>query len=308
MPTRRWPKLALMHKIETTYRTDAVPVAADAIVATNVSMTPFEAEEVNRDLMLPYMGNQGIVLAGVHARLEFEVEIAGAGAAGTVPRYGSLLRVCGMAEVVTAGTGVDYAIVEDGVDSGTLYFNSDGVRHVIVGARGNVQLTFTPKQIPKYRFSITGMLGTITDATMPAITMAGWITPLIVSDANTDMTLHGWASVAESLQIDLGNTVTPRFLIGDEKVIISDRRTTGTAVVEARAIAEIDWFGRALARTRGALALTHGTVAGNIVSVTGPALEIGRPTQGQTDNIVNYTLPLSFCPVTGRDELSISVR
>lgn len=308
MPARRWSKLALLHAIEATYRTDAAPAAADAIIATNINFTAFEAEEVSRDLFLPYMGNQGVVLAGVHGRIEFDVEIAGAGAAGTVPKYGSLLRACGMSETVTAATSVEYEIVEDGVESSTLYFNSDGVQHVFLGSRANVQLTFTPKQIPKYRFSMVGMLGDITDAALPAVTQAGWITPEIVNMTNTQMSLHGWSAVAENLQIDLGNQLTPRFLIGDEKVMISDRRSTGTTVVEARHLADINWFDRALNRTRGALSLIHGTAAGNIVEVTAPAVELGRPTQGETDRIVNYSIPLSLCPVNGRDELSIAVR
>ena len=54
--------------------------------------------------------------------------------------------------------------------------------------------------------------------------------------------------------------------------------------------------------------VVHGTVEGNIVEITGPALEIGKITQGQTDGILNYSLPLSFCPVAGRDELVIIAR
>lgn len=308
MPVRRWRKLAMLHKLEAVYGTDAAPVAADGIVATNITFTPFQAEEVSRDLFLPYMGNQGVVLAAVHGRIEFDVEIAGAGDAGDVPRYGSLLRACGMSETVTADTMVEYEIIEDAVESGSLYFNSDGVQHVFLGSQANVALSFTPKQIPKYRFTVVGLLGTISDAAMPAVTMAGWVTPLIVNKANTTMSLHGGGSVAESLSIDLGNTLTPRFLIGDERIMISDRKTTGSAVVEARHLAEINYFQRALDRTRGALSLIHGTAAGNIVEVAAPAVELGTPTQGQTDGIINYTIPLSFCPVLGRDELKITVR
>lgn len=308
MAVRRWRKLAMLHKLEATYGTDAAPLAANGIVATNITFTPFQAEEVSRDLFLPYMGNQGVVLAAVHGRIEFDVEIAGAGAAGTVPRYGSLLRACGMSETVTAATSVEYEIIEDAVESGTLYFNSDGVQHVFLGSQCNVALTFTPKQIPKYRFSVVGLLGEIEDAAMPAVTMAGWITPLIVNKANTTLQLHGGGSVAESLSVDLGNTLTPRFLIGDERIMISDRKSTGSAVVEARHLAEINYFQRALDRTRDDLILVHGTVAGNIVEVTGPAVELGSPTQGQTDGIINYTIPLSFCPVAGMDELKITVR
>lgn len=308
MAIRLFRKPAILADIEADYAVSAAPVAANAMIGTNVSLTPLEADEVDRDLYLPYLGNQGIILAGIHARLELEVEIAGAGTAGDAPKYGPLLRMCGLAETLAVGVDATYSIVEDAVESGTIFFEMDGVRHVLLGARGNVSMNFAPKGIPRYRFAITGLLGTITDQPLTQVTMDGWQTPLECSSSNTTMSLHGWASVAENLTIDLGNTVTPRFLIGSESVIISNRRSTGTAVVEAKSLAEIDWFGAALSRARGALSMVHGTAAGNIVEVTAPAIEIGKITQGQTDGILNYSVPLSLCPVTGRDELQIIVR
>lgn len=309
MSARRFKKLSILHKVETAYGTDIVPAAADAIIAKNVTFTPLEGQEVERDLMLPYMGNQGVVLAGTYARLEFDVPIAGAGAAGTVPKFGSLLRVCGMAEVIAAATSVTYSIVEEAAESGSLYFIMDKTRHVLLGGRANVALNYTAKGIPTFRFTYLGLLGTISDiASMPVVSLAGWPDALVVSKANTIMTLHGQAAIAESLALDLGNTVTPRHLIGDERMLISDRKSSGTAVVEARAIAEVNWFAKALSRERGALSMVHGITAGNIVQVTAPAVEIGRPTIGQTDNIANYTLPLALCPSAGLDELSIIVR
>lgn len=305
---RRWNKLAILHKIEDTYRTDAAPTAANAILGKNVTFTPIEGQEVSRDLMLPYMGNQGVILTGTYGRIEFDVEVAGAGAAGTVPRYGSLLRVAGLAETVAAD-GVTYSIVEDDVESGSIYFVSDGVRHVLLGGRANVAFTFTPSAIPVFRVTYTGLLGNISDVeAMPAVDAGDWITPVPVSMANSTMSLHGWEAVAESLSVDLGNTLTPRFMIGDEVVMISNRSSTGTAVVEGRSLDTVNWFDRALKRMRGPLEFQHGKTVGNIVEISAPAVEIGRPTQGQTDNIVNYSLPLSLVPVAGRDELVITVR
>lgn len=309
MSIRRYKKLAILHKVEATYGTDAAPVDADALIASNVSFTPIEGEEVSRDLMLPYLGNQGVILAGLHATLEFDIECAGAGVAGDVPRFGGLLRTCGMAETVTAETSVTYSIVEDDVESGSIYFIQDGVQHVILGARGNVTWDFTPKGIPKMRYRMTGLLGTISDvATLPAVSAATLVVPLVVSKANTVQNLHGWPAVAESLSIDLGNEVTPRFLIGDELIAITDRNTSGSTTVEARDLATVNWFEKAMNRERGALSLVHGTVAGNTVEITAPEIEIGKPTQGQTNNVVNYTLPLLFAPNAGRDEIVITVR
>lgn len=307
MAVRRWRKLAMLHKLEEIYMDDAQPGAVDSIVATNISFTPIQADEVSRDLFMPYLGNHGVVLAAEYGQIEFDIEIAGAGAAGAVPKYGSLLQITGMAETALGGEVV-YSIIEDNVPSGTIYFNSDGVQHVFIGAQANLTLTFTPKQIPKFRFTVMGMLGDITDAPLPAFSLDGLITPIVVSKAKTTMSLHGAGSVAESLTIDLGNTLTPRFLIGDERIMISDRKSTGTAVVEGRSLAEVNWFAKARSRERGALNLTHGTAAGNTVEVNGVAVEIGRPTQGETDGIVNYSLPLSLCPVNGLDELTITVR
>lgn len=308
MAVRRHKKLAALVAIEATYGVDAAPAAADAIIMSNVTFTPLEGDEVSRDLILPYLGNQGMVITGQYGRIECDVEIAGSGTAGTAPAYDALMRACGLAQTITTDTSVEYTLVEDDQESVSIYFIQDKVQHVLLGARGTMSLSLAPKQIPHFRFTITGLIGTITDVTNPTFSMTGWETPLPVSKANTTMSLMGWSSVAESLSIDLGWTVTPRFLIGDELVLLSDRSSTGTAVVEAKAISEIDWFTAAKDRTRGALSLVHGTAAGNIVEITAPSVEIGKPTQGQTDNIVNYSLPLALCPDTGLDEVSILVR
>lgn len=306
---RRWEQLAVLNKIETTYRTDATPAAADAILLSNVSFTPMDGTEIQRARMLPYMGNQGVILAGLYARLEGDIELAGAGAAGTVPRYGSVLRAAGLAETIAAGVSVTYDIVEAAQESASLYFISDKVRHIILGARTNLTLSWTALDVPRIRVTWVGLLGTIADvASMPAVSDAAWMTPLPVEEANTVLEVHGWSAVAESLSLDLGNTLTPRFLIGDSGVPITARSATGTAVVEARSIATIDWFARSKARTRAPLSITHGVTAGNIVEVTAPAVEIGKPAPGEKDGIANYSLPLALCPVSGRDELKIIVR
>lgn len=308
MSIRRWNRLAFLHKLEATYAADAAPAVADAIVASNITFEPLKADEEMRDLLLPYLGHQGAILTGEHGRIEFDVELAGAGAAGDVPKYGSLLRACGMAETVTAGNDVTYSIVEDGVESGTIYFNHDGVQHIFLGGQANVQPGLTAKRIPKFRFSMLGLLGSVTDVALPAVTDTGWVKPVHVSKANTSMTLHGWTAEALNVNLDLGNVLTPRFLIGSEAVRITDRKSKGTTVVDAKSMATVNWFDIARARTRAAFALQHGTTAGNIVEFNAPAVEIGAPSQSQDSNVITYSLPLALCPNTGRDELTITVR
>jgi hypothetical protein len=304
---RKFRKLAVLLKSEAVYGTDSVPTgAANAMQVSNAELTPLEGEDVSRDLVRPELGHQGIILVQNRASLAFDVEIAGSGVAGTAPGWGPAARACGRSEVIDPGVDVEYVPDDEGTDAVSIYFLLDGVRHILLGSRGNMSWSLAPGAIPRFRFTMKGLLGTITDQALPAVDLVKFIKPVPVSKANTTMTLHGWAAVAESLSIDLANQVEGRFLIGHESIEITDRKSTGTAVVEARSMATKNWFQIAQDGTLGALAVQHGIVAGNIIEFSAAAgVQIGRPTQGQSQGIANYSLPLMF---TGVPDLTIRVR
>jgi hypothetical protein len=300
----------ILAKIETTYGTDATPTgAANAILAVNIQPEPILGTQVSRDLMLPYLGHQGMVLSGTYGRLKFEVELAGSGAAGTAPAWGPLLRGCGMAEVITAGQDTKYNFVSQSEESLSLYYNEDGIKHVLVGARGAWTFQASPSAIPRLVFTFTGLLGTITDAAAPAVTLTSWKKPVPVNKTNTTLNLHGYTGPCESFSVDTGIQIAPRLLINGESIEISDRKVTGQAVVELAPLATIDWFNRALNATDGTLAFQHGIVAGNIVQMNGGVVQVGPPTYGATNGIRNITTPLMLKPsAAGNDELQIVVK
>ncbi|WP_085025593.1 phage tail tube protein [Ensifer aridi] len=307
---RFYRNLAILAKNEATYGVDAVPTgAANAMLMVNARLEPLVGQDLSRDLLLPYMGQQGIILDGNYARLTGEIEIAGAGAAGTAPAYGPMLRACAMQEVIDAGVDVQYKPVSKLQEAATIYFNADGVRHVLLGSRGSFTLNLTPLQIPRFTFTMTGLLGTITDTALPAVTLNAWQTPVAVNKANTTFSLHGLAGACEGVTMDIGNQIEPRFLIGSESIEHVDRQMTGSAIMEAVSLATKNWFQIALASTKGVLAAAHGTVAGNIVEFDAPAVQIGRPTLGETQRILNNTLPLFYTPTAaGNDEFTITVK
>jgi hypothetical protein len=305
-------KLLLLAKIETGYGTDALPTgAANALVVRDVTFTPLEAEEIKRDVNAPYFGHQGVILAGYYAKLECGVELAGSGAAGTVPAWGVLARACGMSETILATTSVTYAPVTSGQEAVSLYWHMDGRRHVLLGVRGSLSVSMDAQKLPVIKYVLTGLYGTITDTAMPAPTWPTPPKPLVPSKTNTPVfTLHGYSAVMETFSLDLGNMVEPRLLVGSESIEITNRETTGSTTLQADQVANIDWFAKAISRARGALAITHGLTAGNIIQIAAPAVEVGKPTFGSSNNILNNTLPLAFCPSasTGNDELSIVVK
>lgn len=302
--------LATLFKIEATYGVDAVPTGlANAIQFNDVTLVPMAGNRVSRALLKPYMGHQGVFLTGTHATLRGSVELAGAGEPGTIPAYGPLLRACGMHETVTEDEDVVYNPVSRSFEAGTLYYNLDGVLHVLLGTRGTFSIALSPAAIPLITFDFKGLKGTITDTALPAVMdYDGFIEPVPVDDVNTSMSLHGWDAIAESINIDLAATVEPRMLIGEKSVKITDRQATGVAVVQAASLATKDWFAIAAARAKGELAVQHGTVAGNIIEINAGAVQVGEPTQGSSQGIANYSLDLMLTPPAGNDEFTITVR
>jgi len=100
-------KRLILAETETQYGTDPSPGAADAVLVRDLSITPLQSDVVSRDLIRPYLGASEQLLANTRVECTFSVEMAGSGTAGTAPRYGSVLKACGMAEtaVTPAVTG-----------------------------------------------------------------------------------------------------------------------------------------------------------------------------------------------------------
>lgn len=313
MTQRHWRKKAIVAKPEGSYGVDATPTAeTNAMLVVNMTIVPLEAESVGRNLDLPYLGAQGEVLTGIHSSLEFDVEMAGAGTAGAVPPYGPLLRACGLEETINGSpaTDVTYFPISEGFESASIYTNVDGVRHKLLGARGNVSVIVAPRQIPYFRFRFMGLFVAATDTAPGVHDISAFQDPLVVSDANTPtFQIAGADRVLESLEVNLGNDVQPRLLVNQEAVVIADRRGSGQAVVEAGTLAEFDPYAWARSRTRVAVQMIHGTQAGHIVQLDLPTVEIGRPSYGNSQGIINYTLPLLPVPSSaGDDEFQLTIK
>lgn len=306
-----WRRKALLAKIEVTYGTDAVPTGAvDAIRAQNVTLRPIEGGSVTREPARPFLGSDGEILVDTHVALEFEVEAAGAGGVATAPKYGPLMRACGLTETITPITGpVEYDPVSAAFESVTIYLNIDGTRYAMLGARGNVEAVLRPSELPRLRFRFLGLFVAPAAAALPVPDVSAFQAPLPANDANTTFTLHAHAGVMEELTVDLGNTVNGRFFVNSESIVVGDRVSRGSARIQAPALATKDFFAAAVARARGVLQAVHGTVAGNIFQIDAPAVEIGRPTVGETQGVKHLVLPLLMVPTAaGDDEVKFSTK
>jgi len=302
-------KRLILIESEVTYGTDAAPDGADAVLVRDLNITPQQSDVVSRDLIRPYLGASEQLLANTRVECTFSVELAGSGTAGTAPRYGKALQACGLSETIVATTSVTYAPVSSNFDSVTIHYNVDGVRHRVTGARGTFVLNAAVGEIPTIDFTFTGIYVAPDDSALPTATYADQATPLIFKNGNTDtFSLLSYSGCLQSVSMDLGNSIVYRELIGcDKEVLITDRSSNGTVVVEAPTIAEKDYFTSALSDgTLGDLTFQHGTAAGNIVDFASSRVDIGDVSYSDQDGIAMLNMPYTAIPSTaGNDEFTL---
>jgi hypothetical protein len=311
-------KQLILVKKETTYGTDPTPTnALNAVQTGDISITPLAGDSVQRNIVKPFFGNSQNIMVTKYATIDFEVELAGSGTAGVAPQFSALMQACGFSETVSAGSSVVYlpitltSVTQAGT-SATIYFQRDGIKHVLLGARGTFNMDLTVKQLPKMKFTFTGLLGTITDSPLSTTGLSYTApAPVAVSTANTTpVSLHGYTPVMELLSIDIANDVKYRALVGSESVIISDRKPKGNIKFECPALATKNFFDIAQNSMLGSLSVTHGLAAGNIIKIESATngLGIDAPKYADNDGVVMLDAGLTFIPTsTGNDEIKITL-
>jgi len=303
-------KKGLAAKIESTYATDpTIALNTDSVQTIGLQINPLDGEFTNREIDRSILGAEGDILVAKRVGLEYAVEAAGSGTAGTAPAWGRHLRACGFAETVNAGTDVAYTPVSASFPSLWMEANRDGNKHVAKGARGNMSLQWQTRQIPRFQFSMMGLYVAPAAASMPSYVLTPWKVPEAFNNANTPTAnLHGTAIKLESFSIDLQNQIEHRDIIGVEEILLVDRAPRGQIVFEAPLISTKDWFAIAAARTQDALEIVHGDTAGNIIEIDAPKVELSNPRYSESQGVLMITMDMTFVPNSGNDELVITVK
>lgn len=306
-----WKSKILLAKIEASYAADSAPTGADnAILATNVSLSPMEGQDVSRELELPWLAAQATIPAGLHSRISFRVELVGSGNAGIAPAWGPLLRMCGVSQTVVATTSVTYRPVTDGHESGTIHFWVGPTRYVLRGTRGTAVIRLNAQGIAVIEFTFTGLFALPGDVVRPTPNLSSFREPKIVSSANTPLfTVDTLPFVLRDYSFDLGNDVQTRFLIGSESVRIVDKpRELVSFQVEAVPMDTYNPFAAALDEDPIEVKIQHESAPGRVVTITHPATQPQRPGGlANQQNITEWPLRHVPLPTNGNDQWALAL-
>lgn len=303
--------MLLLAAVQASVGAVVVPTAAaNAMMVRGFTPEPIVADQVERNLIRPYKGNSGKLVAGEHRKFGFEIELAGSGTPGVVPAWAPLLLACGFAETVTADTSVEYAPVSEGEPVLTLYGYVDGTLFKMSDAKGTVSFDLTPKGIPVMKFEFLGTYEPPTEGSMPPVVdYTKFVQPLVVGKRNTPtLEIFGYAGCTSAFTINWANQLAWREMINCAGARSPDRKPAGSITMEFPKVDVKDWTEIVRKGETGALNVVHGTVPGNIVELQMPRIQPGvfSLTDDQGDAMIQ--MPFDINPVQGDDELVIVVR
>jgi hypothetical protein len=293
--------------IEETSGTDpTLTPAENAILTTGLQITPLVAQRIERNLDTDQIGNSLAALGGKHVQATFGVEIAGAGAAGDVPAWGVIARMCGFSETVEEDTDVTYALVNDldSTETGYFYCFWDGNLHKMSYVRGTLGLTYQARDLARFQVTATGLLVPVTAATPSGAVFTGFKDPLEVNKVNTTLSLGGTPLIAETVTLSMEHQVNYVNRIGQELVQYGNPQPTGSMTLKTPALATKNFFTLA-GGTPAAFELVHGAAAGSKVTISHDKMQTLEPSYADLDDKGDgLTVPLH--PVGSGFEIVVS--
>lgn len=291
--------------------------ATDAMLISNATFK-IDRDLVPRDLIRGYYGGSEHLTGTRRVEIDFEVELAGSGAAGSAPVWGRLLRACGLAETLFAADRAEYTPVSTGFESNTFRYFLDGVRYISRGVRGTVMFDMNISGRPLLKFRMKGFDTSANAEAIPATDFSTWQQPQVITDQNTGDLLFGATYAAgaftggtiyksRGLEIDLGNSVNHLEFLGGEEIDIGDREITGKTAVVLSAAQEVTWRDEVNANALTSVGFTHGTAAGNRISVFAPSVQRVSPNHQDYQGRLLMQTDLRLLPVTGNDDMRLVV-
>lgn len=302
-----WPQRLIREKIETVPGTAVVTAATDALLARNVTFRHLEADYQQRDFVVGREGAQGEDLYSIHAGAEYDIEAAPPVTAGQPPLYAHLLRSSGMAMVDDAGDTVFTPLSPSAViPSCTMQMRNGVIQQVVSGVRGSFSFTAEVKRKPFFRFDRRGRFVDPIAHVQEAHDFTDWTRALTCTPENMfAFTLGGTTLSVRSFNFTDGRQPAVDRYMNVEGTTLGPRRFTGRMTVKWPAFADKNLLALIKAGTTEPLVWTLGKVAGEILTVSGPKVQIKWAGEQEIDGDLGVNLDLIFQPDAGDDEVEI---
>jgi hypothetical protein len=309
-------------KIETTYGTNSVPAAIDAIqLAENPQLAVAFANDGARAMPPGTMGSQNrVVPSGRTGETTLKFEPVGYGtaySATNLPRGHALLRASGLdAAVVVTGGAETVTYTPTPGPTGFASVSADlfarGQQYAMAAILGDLTIGAVGPVVPMAEVAIKGLVSAITDAAVPSLTYTPWLALAPPKAVNIAFTINGVSTlIVKSWQLKMNRALGARLdqnSGGHAGWASGVRAPTLEIEIENPAIATFDPNALRLSAATMAATLTIGTTQYNKYTLaTSNQAQIVEVSDGAEDPTatVKFKLQLNPSALGANDEFSL---
>ncbi|SDG60798.1 hypothetical protein [Thalassobaculum litoreum] len=226
------------------------------------------------------------------------------------PTVGTAFEVGDSYTIQLSAPGAFYTPESDTIESGESFFQYGPNRHQFLGQRGNVTINAAADGYFDLQFDFMGLPGTFSSEAIPTVDFSAFQDPLIVDNDNSPyVALGGVEIVLRSFNLNVGQNIVMRSLVGQKKVRATDRAASGTIVFEAPGLDDADYFANLRTGATLAFELIHGLLRGEIVHLTCPQLEITGLQYQDEEGVAMFSANITALPSdAGNDELTLAIK
>jgi len=288
-------------KKEVTYGLDPVAAAVDTVMAEGVTFTP-SAERKKPSFAKPGVGPAPTAsTVGVYGTLVFKTPLAAPLTKGVAALWGKLAKACGWTETLVPTTSATYALAADpsAADSVTITYREGRRLHKLTGSRGRMGVEIAENDRPMLTFTFKGLKTVVADGAIIAhadATWTGWKDTKAAAQGRTTFTVGAATPPLYSLSIEQSDNVNfadrPNQKVVD---LVGLREFTGKLKCGMLLPSVLNWEALAEADTVSTMSVVHGTVSGEIVTIS---LRAGNeePSYGDDNGRDTADVSLSLMP------------
>lgn len=284
-------------------------LAYDIVITPEIPMfkrDPFR-EYLSRDKSIP--GQQGVTAT-------FRIELKGSGQGTEPPDWDEVPRECGLLR----STGVDYTqytpvLPEQLARAASLDIRLDGVGYQISGAVGNVRIVGRVGEPMFMECTFRGKLeDVVTAATLTPSGLDDIVPPVLLSASFATNIGGSQSHLISEIEFDMQNEIVLRPSVNEPEGIyvaqIIGRNPIGSFDPELVDEATYNWWDHLIAKSSdtGTLTLTCGSVQGNIIEITAPAIRLLGMEPLDREGIRCLRIPFEMNASAGNDEIQIKLR
>ena len=301
---------AIMLKVETTPGTDANPAAAtDGFAAIDFAWGDAAKTVTDEfEYAAGYYGAGDQFTVSQSRDCSFILPVIGGGTPLGMNYAAALLaayRACGHASTVVATTSVTFNPVSTAEEAATMYANEDGFLRKMLFSRGSMKWSFEEGKVPRAMVALMGLYSTPTDVALPALTLPTLQKPVGFNKSNTTVMLGALSLKCSSIQIDGGRTNEYRNFATVEDIVPIDVKPTVELKFELPTVAQKNVYQDLESTLAQALAIMHGTVAGNKFAFNAAKAQLIDLSETKDRGQLFVTAKLALRPTAGSDQYTI---